>query len=84
VSALCNSGDHGWAKSAEPESPDEVPGALAWHKRHAVMLAAQLPEELKDARLVLEALAELLDTFFEEAGDNAPELGSNVLSLVPR
>jgi hypothetical protein len=52
---------------------------LGWHKRQAVMLAAQLPEDMKDARLVLEAVAELLDTFLQDRAHDEPELSSNVL-----
>jgi hypothetical protein len=52
---------------------------LAWHKRQALMLAAQLPENIKDARLVLEALSELLDTFLEGQPQDEPEMASNVL-----
>jgi len=36
---------------------------LMWHKRHAAMLASQLPEDVNDARLVLQALGVLLETF---------------------
>lgn len=33
----------------------------AWHRRHAIQIAAQLPEEPKDAILVLEATRRLVD-----------------------
>jgi len=55
---------------------------LGWHKRHAVMLASQLPEDSDDARMVLEALRELLDTFLVEGPETAPDLTSNVLPFV--
>jgi hypothetical protein len=34
-----------------------------WHRRHALQLASQLPENPIDARLVLRAVAELVDDF---------------------
>ena len=52
---------------------------LIWHKRHALLLAGQLPESAADARMVVEALKELLDTFLAEAGPQVAEAASNVL-----
>lgn len=52
---------------------------LQWHKRHAMMIAGQLPENLADARLVVEAVTELLETFLATAPDVGPVLASNVL-----
>lgn len=43
------------------------------------MLAAQLPENLADAKLVMEAIQELLDTFLAKAPAQATEIASNVL-----
>ncbi len=34
-----------------------------WHRRQAMVLAGQLPESIVDARLVLQAVGELLDGF---------------------
>ena len=55
----------------------EVP--KIWHKRQALMLASQLPEDIGDARLVIEAVRELLDTFMVEEGSKANGRPSNVL-----
>jgi hypothetical protein len=38
-----------------------------WHRRQAMMLAAQLPENLADAKLIIEAVEELLDTFLAKS-----------------
>lgn len=37
-----------------------------WHRRQAIVLASQLPENRADAVSVLGALSELLDTFLAE------------------
>ena len=34
-----------------------------WHKRHALMLASQLPDNASDARAVLRAVEEIVDTW---------------------
>lgn len=54
---------------------------LAWHRRHALLLASQLPENPKDAQLVLEAVTELLATFMAAAPveNEAERPASNVL-----
>ncbi len=52
---------------------------LAWHKRHALLLASQLPEDQTDARMVVQALRELLETFMAEAPSQVADLASNVL-----
>lgn len=39
------------------------PTMEGWHRRHAVMLASQLPEDTTDAKLVLQAVQELVETF---------------------
>lgn len=51
----------------------------AWHRRHALMLASQLPEGAEDARMVLEALEELVETFLVRGEENGPPRASNVL-----
>lgn len=52
---------------------------LAWHRRHALLLASQLPENVTDARLVVEAIAELLETFIAAAPAQEADKPSNVL-----
>lgn len=54
----------------------------AWHRRHALNLTAQLPDKIEDARLVLQAMQELVETFLSDPP--APELRvANVVSLMP-
>jgi hypothetical protein len=36
-----------------------------WHRRHAVMLASQLPESMADSMAILERLKELVETFLQ-------------------
>lgn len=52
---------------------------LSWHRRHAMMLASQLPENPADAELVMEAMVELLHTFMAKAPLADPERPHNVL-----
>lgn len=52
---------------------------LMWHRRHALLLASQLPDNHGDAALVIQALTELLETFLSEAPDRPAEMTSNVL-----
>lgn len=52
---------------------------LPWHRRHALLLASQLPENSEDAHLVVEAITELLDTFMTEAPAEETAESSNVL-----
>lgn len=52
---------------------------LPWHKRHALLLASQLPENTDDAHMVIQALTELLDTFLTRDGEDMPQLADNVL-----
>ena len=52
---------------------------LLWHRRHAMMIAGQLPENLADAELVLQAVQELMETFLRDAPAREPERVSNVL-----
>ncbi|UQD96126.1 hypothetical protein [Bradyrhizobium japonicum] len=37
-----------------------------WHRRHAVMLASQLPEETEDALIVLRLATQLVTGFLAE------------------
>jgi hypothetical protein len=51
---------------------------LQWHRRHAIALAGQLPDNTADALLVIEALKELVDTFLS-VEDEEPRQAANVL-----
>lgn len=55
---------------------------LAWHKRHALLIASQLPENPADARLVLEAITELVETFIARGDGEQAERPSNVLPFL--
>lgn len=50
-----------------------------WHRRQAMVLAGQLPENPADALLVLQAMHELVETFLS-APEAAPvKVATNVL-----
>lgn len=55
---------------------------LLWHRRHALMLAGQLPENIQDAELVLEAIHELMDEFLKGNRDQEPQRHENVLPFI--
>ena len=46
---------------------------LAWHRRQAITLASQLPDNAADALLVLQATRELVETFLMQAPDHSAE-----------
>jgi hypothetical protein len=50
-----------------------------WHKRHALMLASQLPDNASDANAIIRAMQNLVDTWLHPAETAAP---SKVFSLV--
>src|SRR5882672_3876833 len=52
---------------------------LPWHRRHAVMLASQLPEDTLDALIILRLEIELVEGFL--AGSDKPE-PAKVLTMV--
>jgi hypothetical protein len=52
---------------------------LSWHRRQAMMLASQLPENATDANAVIQALRELVDSWLYIEAPPAP---SKVLSIV--
>ncbi|KRR22279.1 hypothetical protein CQ13_29770 [Bradyrhizobium retamae] len=43
-----------------------------WHRRHAVILASQLPDNIEDARLVLDAVREVVEGFLAAALQQKP------------
>ncbi len=55
---------------------------LAWHRRQAMMLASQLPENHADAQLVLQAVTELMETFMAQVPHEEPARAANVLPFV--
>jgi hypothetical protein len=50
-----------------------------WHKRHALMLASQLPDNADDARAVLREVQNIVDGWLHVAPEPVP---SKVLTLV--
>lgn len=52
---------------------------LAWHLKQAMVLAGQLPDNPDDARMVLQAVHDLLENFLAKTAPAAIELASNVL-----
>lgn len=54
--------------------------ALPWHRRHAVSLAAQLPDEPDDARVILELVTQILNEFLDHR-EPPPHSGA-VIKLV--
>lgn len=54
---------------------------LQWHRRQAIVLASQLPDNQADARLVLKALQELVENYMgaDERPPQRGHLGPNVL-----
>jgi hypothetical protein len=50
-----------------------------WHKRHALVIAGQLPENAADANAVLRELQNLVDTWLHVAEASPP---SKVVSIV--
>jgi len=52
---------------------------LPWHRRHAMMLASQLPEGTADALIILQLTTELAEGFL--SGTEKPE-PTNVLMIV--
>jgi hypothetical protein len=51
-----------------------------WHKRHALMLASQLPENASDANAVIRELQDLVDTWLHV--DREPAQGVKLVKLV--
>lgn len=51
-----------------------------WHRRHALQLACQLPEDSEDAPIVLRMATQLVTGFLAEP-DEAPK-AATVLSIV--
>lgn len=52
---------------------------LAWHRRHALTMAGQLPEKMADAQLVMIALQDLLDNFMGKSPVEEVAPAANVL-----
>jgi hypothetical protein len=55
---------------------------LIWHRRHAMVLAGQLPENAADTRLVLIALHELVDNYLSHSPEEGVPPAATVLTIV--
>lgn len=51
------------------------------HRRHALQLACQLPEDATDALLILDAARELVETFLMPAGTTTDTPALTVVSF---
>jgi hypothetical protein len=52
-----------------------------WHRRQAIVLASQLPDNTADAVMVLQALKELVETFLMSADGTTDALAANALAF---
>jgi hypothetical protein len=52
---------------------------MDWHKRHALLLASQLPDNASDSREIIRELQNLVETWLHVAPAAAP---SKVVALV--
>ena len=43
-----------------------------WHRRQALLIASQVPDRLEDARLIMQAMQELVDNFLDSGCRDAP------------
>jgi hypothetical protein len=50
-----------------------------WHRRHALNLVAQLPEDVTDARIILDCARDFVERFIAETPP--PDSGARVLHL---
>ncbi len=50
-----------------------------WHRRQAIILAGQLPDNTVDALIVLAAAKELVETFLAEDNGRLATMATNVL-----
>jgi hypothetical protein len=53
---------------------------LLWHKRHALLIASQLPDDPADAQMVLQALTDLMGTFLVDTQAQAAATVTGVLA----
>lgn len=53
-----------------------------WRRRHAIQIAAQLPESIDDALIVLEFTREIVESFLAKQLHELPERRLAVLSSV--
>lgn len=56
-------------------------GVEMWHKRHALYVLGKLPEDIKDAAIVLGLVRQLFDTWLQEAPQRATEGLGTIIQL---
>jgi hypothetical protein len=54
-----------------------------WHRRHAVMLASQLPEKAEDGLIILRLATQLVTGFLAGPEDRSAKSSVTVLRAVP-
>jgi hypothetical protein len=54
-----------------------------WHRRQALQIASQLPEEAEDAWAVLRLVEQLVGFFFEKPPEPPPEPGGQAVLRFP-
>ena len=53
---------------------------LIWHRRQAMVIAGQLPENTEDALMVMECVRELLEVYLSKSAQEPPrKVANNVL-----
>lgn len=57
---------------------------LQWHRRHAVTLASQLPDNLDDALIVIEAMKDLVEQYLKAVPEEAKTPPANVISFAAK
>lgn len=77
---LYDDGVHGMFRERQGDLRMGMP--QGWHRRQAMLLASQLPEDQGDAQLIMQAVRELLDTFMDHP-EQVPALRpKNVLPFI--
>jgi hypothetical protein len=54
----------------------------SWHRRHAVMLASQLPDGIEDALIILRLITELVNDFLAQPEPERPAKPALVVPIV--
>ena len=54
-----------------------------WHRRHAVMLAGQLPEKAEDSLIILRLATQIVTDFLAEPEEQPAKASVTMLRAVP-
>lgn len=60
-----------------------MPGDTTWMRRHAIQIAAQLPERTEDALMVLELARKLVQTFLVDDREREPAKDGGAVVAFP-